>query len=171
MGTLCYINPARRVSTGVVQLICNQKVGGSNPSPGTRNFAFYARNPTKSKDLTVSAAPQQPDQIVTAVMEGRFVPSPLAREAAGRMTVQTSSALSPMPGCAARQRRGSHMLRSLPKNTGASGMTPREVIECPHCGEATQVNRLPQGSAFCSCAAQKPLPPTGAAGDKHPLKQ
>ena len=35
MGALCYINPARRVSTGVVQLICNQKVGGSNPSPGT----------------------------------------------------------------------------------------------------------------------------------------
>jgi hypothetical protein len=35
MSALCYINPARRVSTGVVQLICNQKVGGSNPSPGT----------------------------------------------------------------------------------------------------------------------------------------
>ena len=35
MGALCYINLARRVSTGVVQLICNQKVGGSNPSPGT----------------------------------------------------------------------------------------------------------------------------------------
>lgn len=27
--------PDRRVSTVVVQLICNQKVGGSNPSPGT----------------------------------------------------------------------------------------------------------------------------------------
>lgn len=36
-------------------------------------------------------------------------------------------------------------------------MTPREVIECPYCGEATQVNHLPQGDAFCSCAAQKPL--------------
>ena len=35
LGALCYINLARRVSTGVVQLICNQKVGGSNPSPGT----------------------------------------------------------------------------------------------------------------------------------------
>ena len=35
MSALCYINLARRVSTGVVQLICNQKVGGSNPSPGT----------------------------------------------------------------------------------------------------------------------------------------
>jgi hypothetical protein len=31
----CY-NPAlRRVSTAVVHLICNQGVGGSNPSPGT----------------------------------------------------------------------------------------------------------------------------------------
>jgi len=125
----------------------------------------------KSKELTVSAAPQQPNLIVIAVMEGWFVSSPLARGAAGRMTGRTSSAPSPMAGCAARQRRGSHMLRSLPKNTGASGMTPREVIECPHCGEATQVNRLPQGSAFCSCAAQKPLPPTSAAGDKRCLKQ
>ena len=35
MAVLCYIKLARRVSTGVVQLICNQKVGGSNPSPGT----------------------------------------------------------------------------------------------------------------------------------------
>ena len=35
MSILCYINLERRVSTGVVQLICNQKVGGSNPSPGT----------------------------------------------------------------------------------------------------------------------------------------
>ncbi|MCA3360807.1 MAG: hypothetical protein INF74_02550 [Roseomonas sp.] len=50
-------------------------------------------------------------------------------------------------------------------------MTAREVIECPHCGEATQVNRLPQGSAFCSCAAQKPLPPTGAAVDTQRLEQ
>ncbi|MCA3350305.1 MAG: hypothetical protein INF97_06910 [Roseomonas sp.] len=121
--------------------------------------------------MTVSAAPQQPDLIVIAVMEGWFVPSPLAREASSRMTSHTSTALSRMAGCAARQRRGSHMLRSLPKNTGASGMTPREVIECPHCGEATQVNRLPQRSAFCSCAAQRPLPPTGAAGDEHRLKQ
>ena len=40
MGTLCYINPARRVSTGVVQLICNQKVGGSNPSPGTNEISI-----------------------------------------------------------------------------------------------------------------------------------
>ena len=32
-------------------------------------------------------------------------------------------------------------------------MTPREVMECPHCGEATQVNRLPQAGAFCSRAA------------------
>lgn len=45
-----------------------------------------------------------------------------------------------------------------------------EVIECPHCGEATQVNRLPQGDAFCSCAAQRPLPLTGEAGDKAFLK-
>ena len=49
-------------------------------------------------------------------------------------------------------------------------MTPREVIECPHCGEATQVNRMPQGLAFCSCAAQRPLPSTGEAGDKACLK-
>jgi hypothetical protein len=46
-------------------------------------------------------------------------------------------------------------------------MTAREVIECPHCGEATQVNRLPQGEAFCSCAAQKPLPKAGDAADKE----
>jgi hypothetical protein len=44
-------------------------------------------------------------------------------------------------------------------------MIPREVIECPHCGEATQVNRLPQGRAFCSCAAQKPLPTPPSGGD------
>ena len=49
-------------------------------------------------------------------------------------------------------------------------MILREVIECPHCGEATQVNRLPQGDAFCSCAAQRPLPLTGEAGDKAVLK-
>jgi hypothetical protein len=49
-------------------------------------------------------------------------------------------------------------------------MTPREVIECPHCGEATQANRLPQGDAFCSCAAQRPLPHPGDAGDKALLK-
>ena len=49
-------------------------------------------------------------------------------------------------------------------------MTPREVIECPYCGETTQVNRLPQGSAFCSCAAQKPLLPLGNAVDKTLLK-
>ena len=49
-------------------------------------------------------------------------------------------------------------------------MTAREVIECPHCGEATQVNRLLQGLAFCSCAAQRPLPSTGEAGDKAFLK-
>ncbi|MFN6250773.1 MAG: hypothetical protein ACK4Y5_01635 [Acetobacteraceae bacterium] len=46
-------------------------------------------------------------------------------------------------------------------------MTAREVIECPHCGEATQVNRLPQGRAFCSCAAERPLPTTGNAADKE----
>lgn len=50
-------------------------------------------------------------------------------------------------------------------------MTAREVIECPHCGEATQVNRLPQGDAFCSCAAQRPLPGPGDAGDKRSIKQ
>ena len=50
-------------------------------------------------------------------------------------------------------------------------MTPREVIACPHCGEVTQVNRLPQGSAFCSCTAQRPLPPTGAAEDNQRPKQ
>ena len=49
-------------------------------------------------------------------------------------------------------------------------MILREVIECPHCGEATQVNRLPQGDAFCSCASQRPLPLTGEAGDKAFLK-
>ena len=49
-------------------------------------------------------------------------------------------------------------------------MILREVIECPHCGEATQVNRLPQRDAFCSCAAQRPLPLTGEAGDKAFLK-
>ena len=43
-------------------------------------------------------------------------------------------------------------------------MIPRAVIECPHCGEATQVNRLPEGLAFCSCAAQKPLPILAPAG-------
>ncbi|MFM7305131.1 MAG: hypothetical protein ACKO4X_17605, partial [Alphaproteobacteria bacterium] len=80
--------------------------------------------------MTVSATPQQPNLIVIAVMEGWFVLSPLARGTAGRMTGRTSSALSRMAGCAARQRRCSHMLRSLPENTGASGMTPREVIEC-----------------------------------------
>jgi len=50
-------------------------------------------------------------------------------------------------------------------------MTPREVIECPHCGEATQVNRLPQGRAFCSCAAQKPLPIPAPAGDDAAIKR
>jgi len=53
------------------------------------------------------------------------------------------------------------------RKQGAAGMTAREVIECPHCGEATQVNRLPQGEAFCSCAAQKPLPKAGDAADKE----
>lgn len=42
MSTLCYIKWARRVSTGVVQLICNQKVGGSNPSPGTTDKSTAA---------------------------------------------------------------------------------------------------------------------------------
>ena len=50
-------------------------------------------------------------------------------------------------------------------------MIPRELVECPHCGEATQVNHLPQGSAFCSCAAQKPLPPTVDAVDRQSLRQ
>jgi hypothetical protein len=50
-------------------------------------------------------------------------------------------------------------------------MIPREVIECPHCGEATQVNRLPQGLAFCSCAAQKPLPTPPSGGDDAPEKR
>jgi len=50
-------------------------------------------------------------------------------------------------------------------------MTAREVIECPHCGEATQVNRLPQGDAFCSCAAQKPLPILAPAGDETANKR
>ena len=40
MSALCYIKLARRVSTGVVQLICNQKVGGSNPSPGTSSTTY-----------------------------------------------------------------------------------------------------------------------------------
>ncbi|MFN7258074.1 MAG: hypothetical protein ACK5UK_01645 [bacterium] len=53
------------------------------------------------------------------------------------------------------------------RKPGAAGMTAREVIECPHCGEATQVNRLPQGRAFCSCAAERPLPTTGNAADKE----
>ena len=50
-------------------------------------------------------------------------------------------------------------------------MTPREVMECPHCGEVTQVNRLPQAGAFCSCAAQRPLPPPGLSGDDASLKK
>lgn len=49
-------------------------------------------------------------------------------------------------------------------------MNPREVLECPHCGEATQVNRLPKGLAFCSCAAQKPLPILLPGGDDVPEK-
>ena len=36
----------------------------------------------------------------------------------------------------------------------------REAIrECPHCGEPTMANRLPDGSLVCSCAAMRPLPP------------
>jgi hypothetical protein len=50
-------------------------------------------------------------------------------------------------------------------------MTPREVMECPHCGEATQVNRLPQAGAFCSCAAQKPLPIPPPGGDDATKKR
>lgn len=50
-------------------------------------------------------------------------------------------------------------------------MTSREVLECPHCGEATQVNRLPQGLAFCSCAAQKPLPIPPPGADEAPEKR
>lgn len=37
--------PDRRVSTVVVQLICNQKVGGSNPSPGTTPHPPRTRRP------------------------------------------------------------------------------------------------------------------------------
>jgi ribosomal protein S27E len=50
-------------------------------------------------------------------------------------------------------------------------MTPRLVVECPHCGEATQVNRLAQDQASCSCAAQRPLPLPGKAGDDRALKE
>jgi len=35
----------------------------------------------------------------------------------------------------------------------------REAVECPHCGEPTLPNRLPDGRLVCSCAAARPLPP------------
>lgn len=45
--------------------------------------------------------------------------------------------------------------------TATTGGGPaREVVECPHCGEPTLPNPLPDGSAVCSCAAERPLPAT-----------
>lgn len=33
----------------------------------------------------------------------------------------------------------------------------REPVECPHCGEATQPNRLADGTVVCSCAAEREI--------------
>lgn len=37
-------------------------------------------------------------------------------------------------------------------------MSREGLRECPYCGEPTMVNRLPDGSLVCSCAAMRPLP-------------
>ncbi len=34
----------------------------------------------------------------------------------------------------------------------------RDPVECPHCGEPTQPNRLADGTLVCSCAAERQLP-------------
>lgn len=31
--------------------------------------------------------------------------------------------------------------------------------DCPHCGEPSMANRLPDGALVCSCPAMRPLPP------------
>jgi ribosomal protein L37AE/L43A len=36
--------------------------------------------------------------------------------------------------------------------------TDRQILECPHCGEPTQANRLADGSLICSCPAARILP-------------
>jgi ribosomal protein L37AE/L43A len=36
--------------------------------------------------------------------------------------------------------------------------TTRDPVECPHCGEPTQANRLADGTVVCSCAAERSLP-------------
>ncbi|WP_458096496.1 hypothetical protein [Roseomonas sp. WA12] len=38
------------------------------------------------------------------------------------------------------------------------------IRECPHCGEPTVPNRLPDGQVVCSCAAERELPVPRPAG-------
>ncbi|WP_256437523.1 hypothetical protein [Roseococcus sp. SDR] len=42
-------------------------------------------------------------------------------------------------------------------------MSREAIRECPHCGEPTMPNRLPDGTLVCSCAAMRPLPGPRAA--------
>lgn len=37
-------------------------------------------------------------------------------------------------------------------------MTREGPRDCPHCGEVTMANRLPDGSVVCSCPAMRDLP-------------
>jgi len=36
-------------------------------------------------------------------------------------------------------------------------MTREGLRECPHCGEPTMANRLPDGTLVCSCPAMRAL--------------
>ncbi|MCX8133652.1 MAG: hypothetical protein N3D18_06775 [Roseococcus sp.] len=36
--------------------------------------------------------------------------------------------------------------------------TREGLRDCPHCGEPSMANRLPDGALVCSCPAMRPLP-------------
>lgn len=56
-------------------------------------------------------------------------------------------------------------MSDAPRRTGP---TPLSQVECPHCGEATVVNAMGDGTLVCSCAAHLPIPLAGTRGPREP---